>query len=136
MLYRLSSAESTGDPTTYSGRRLAAQLRLMPTSDRAFLGYGLWSGAIELVHPTLAQTSTLVNASVPYIRAAGAIADQTLLRAAVLAGHINLLDAARSVRPSPAPIDRVWSAASPVQQTAFVREHADELWTLFDAVTA
>jgi hypothetical protein len=131
MLYRLSPTDAT-----WSGRQLAADLRHMSTPARAFMGHELWVGGIHLIEPTLAQVSALADVSVPYLRMAGVVANHPHRRSAVENGSLSLADAFRLVRPAPAPIDRVWSAAHADQKSAFIQAHADELWTAFDSITA
>jgi len=110
----------------------------MGAAARAFVGHDLWAGKIQLVRPTLAQASILVDASAPYLRLAGIVADRPDRRQDVEAGRISLVDAALSVRPRALPnaLDMTWRAASAGQRELFARENAAELWDVFDAVTS
>jgi len=137
MLYRLSPPDATGG-STINGRHLAADLRQMDSTAKAFMAAEIYTGAVRVDQLTLHQVAALCGVSTTYVAAAKKVAGQHLLRAAVMRSDLSLMDADRALRTDhpQAPIDLVWEAASPVQQEAFVREHGDTLLNLLDVVTA
>ena len=93
MLYRLNAADATAPARTLTGRNLAHAHRSVP--ERAFVGADLHLEHLGLTSPTINQAAILAGVCVPYVAAAVAIADDAEARAAVLAGELNLLAAAK-----------------------------------------
>jgi len=111
MLYRTS-----GDGSTATGRNIAHSHRT--TVERALLGADLHLERVRFTAPTVGQAAHLVGASRFYVHAALRIADDAAARAAVLAGEMSLLEAAKRTTASPAVdlslADRL-SEASPAE---------------------
>ena len=92
MLYRIASDTTTTTPTI-SGRNLAHAHRT--TVERALVGADLHLDRKALTIPTIRQSAFLVGVCTQYVAAAVKIADDPVMRAAVLAGDCPLLGAAK-----------------------------------------
>jgi hypothetical protein len=101
--YAIPPQQDDGDDESarlITGRNLAHSKRSI--QERAFVGAGLHLSNLALVLPTVKQSACLAGVCVPYVAAAVAVAtipDDGAARAAVLAGKVTLLDAAKAVAP-------------------------------------
>jgi hypothetical protein len=96
MLYSLLAPPSTAKIPTITGRNLAHAHRSI--TERAFIAADLYFDRIKLAEPTVKQSAVIVGVCVPYAAAAIAITGDPAARAAVLAGELTLLEAARAGR--------------------------------------
>jgi hypothetical protein len=101
MLYSPNIQTST---PTITGHSLAHARRTV--AERAFVAADLHSDRIALSAPTIGQSARLAGICRHYAAAAVAIADDPESRAAVLAGRVSLIGAAKSAAGEmPAPVN-------------------------------
>jgi hypothetical protein len=83
-----------GELFQVSGRNLAHANRSVAA--RAFIGADLHLNRVALTSPTIRQCARLAGVCVPYVHAAVVTIDDPAARAAVLAGELTLLEAAKA----------------------------------------
>ena len=95
---------------------------------RSFIGAALHFNHYGITSPTVKQCAAIVGVCVPYVAAAIAVSDDAEARGAVLAGELNLLDAAKRSAARESLVDHI-RRSSPAELAAAAKEAGvDLIW--------